>query len=137
MTATGKVAFCDGDYARVIVLRSASCGDFCAACGLCGTGRQIEAEVKNPVRAEIGDMVVIKRNSDRPLLYAAAVFLLPAVLPLIAWFIFSRFGIGHGISVSAAAFILSLFGMVILDRKEAKQRGTAGTITEIIKNNKL
>ena len=57
MEKLGTVKEVIGADIIVSVVRDSACGDNCAACGLCGNGREMTVRLKNTKGFEIGDRV--------------------------------------------------------------------------------
>jgi len=75
-------------YAMVEVTRSAMCdgcsqnnckGHTCSAGAIFGAGKKISAKAKNPLKAVVGDEVVVETKEKSLLFDAALVFLMPLV----------------------------------------------------------
>ena len=57
MEKYGTVSEIQGEYMVVSVVRDSACGDNCAACGLCGNGREMTVRFKNTGNFQKGDRV--------------------------------------------------------------------------------
>ena len=59
MEKFGTVSEIQGEYMVVTVVRDSACGDNCAACGLCGNGREMTVRFKNTGDFKKGDRVCL------------------------------------------------------------------------------
>ncbi len=95
MKTTGKVVELQGDDAVVETARISACdgchkrqdGQDCSVCSLLNGNRTMRTKARNPVGAQVGDLVSIESESTRILGYAALVFLLPLALAAAGWFL--------------------------------------------------
>ncbi len=80
MEKTGVVRKVDNEYAYIVIERDSSCGENCAACGLCAN-REMTVKIKNIKGFEKGDMVRL-RTDDKKFLKGSAIgyLLLTALL---------------------------------------------------------
>lgn len=144
MESIGRVVKRNGGTATVEVRRTSACEGChknaeggCAVCGLLGgeKSRMAKAEVRNPIGAEVGDLVRIESPTEKTLLWAAVVFLLPLVLTA------AGFAIACAVTESiawravgaAAGFVLCFAGLRILSGILGKREPEA-TVTEIIES---
>ena len=141
MKNEAKVIATDGIYATVEVERSSACegchksedGQGCSVCTLMGGNRKFSATAHNKMRACVGDRVVIETKTERVMLYALLVFLLPVVVAILG-FVVASFMTDRAVwqTVGAAiGFGLSFLGLFIYSRNVQKKRCDI-EITEII-----
>lgn len=99
MRSEGRVVSIDGKYAVVATERRAACegchkrneDGSCSVCTLLGGESRLDTRALNRAGAAVGDIVALESSSGRMLGYAALVFLLPCVLAIAVYAIFSRF----------------------------------------------
>ena len=141
MKNEAKVIVTDGIYATVEVERSSACegchksedGQGCSVCTLMGGNRKFSAKAYNKKGACVGDRVVIESRTERVMLYAILVFLLPIVIAILSFFAVSLVTESSAWQTLGAAigFVLSFFGLFIYSRAVQKKRCDI-EITEII-----
>lgn len=78
MTGVGTVVKLQGDTAVVKVPRASACGHDCGECSLCDNP-DIDAVVKNPIGAKIGDTVRISQSTSKILFSAFLIYILPII----------------------------------------------------------
>lgn len=121
MDISGIVKNRKGNLATVTIVRSSSCGENCASCGMC-SGRDTEIEAKNLCNANIGDTVTVHMADKKVLSAAFLVYIIPLICLIggyIAGFkIFNseNFGIVCGFLLMFLAFII----IYIADKKIKK-----------------
>ena len=142
MESIGRVTETNGEIATVEVRRATACEGChknaeggCAVCGLLGgeKSRVTRARVRNPIGAKVGDFVRVESPTERTLLWAAAVFLLPLVLTA------AGFAVACAVTEkiawravgAAAGFVLCFAGLRIVSGILGKRTPDA-TIAEII-----
>ena len=115
-----------GKYAIVETERKSACdgchksenGEGCAMCRIFGGSAKVSAKARNTVGAAVGDKVEIASSSARMLLYAAAVFILPIVLAIAAYFVANSFGQSEGIcGIAALGAFVATFSVVAVISK--------------------
>ncbi len=91
------------NMARLQIKRQTACGHDCSQCGGCGEmyTKPIFVEVKNSIRAEVGDLVLVEGSTKNVLGIAAIVYLIPFVL----FFLF------YGVAASLHSGIPGVFGV--------------------------
>lgn len=142
MESIGQITEINGDRATVEVRRTSACEGChknaeggCSVCTLLGgeKSRTMRAVVRNPLGAGVGDTVRIESPTERTLLWAALVFLLPLALTA------AGFAIACAISQRAvvraigagAGFVLCFAGLRIASGILGKREPSA-TVTGII-----
>ena len=123
-----KETYEDGT-AQVVHMRESACSGDCHKCSGCGAAKEtLLLTALNPIRADRGDLVVMKSESG-PVLKAAAVLY---VMPMILFFL--GYGLGAALGLSGAVFGGLGFGLgvglvILYDRHFAKKVKTVYTIT--------
>ena len=80
MEKYGTVSEIQGEYMVVSVVRDSACGDNCAACGLCGNGREMTVRFKNTGNFQKGDRVCMITEDKKVLGNSALGYLSLTVL---------------------------------------------------------
>ena len=71
----------DQNLAEVCVTRQSACGDNCGSCSGCDKPtHKASAIAKNPINAQVGDVVNLKTEAAKVLKGAAFVYILPIIL---------------------------------------------------------
>ena len=115
MTENGLVIRTDGRTACVVFSRNANCTR-CNACAI-GRGKNMIAEVNNPIKAKKGDQVIVEINERQALKAALFAFGLPIAALVLGVLVFSSlaqrmgFGDSSGIigGVAGGVFLLLAF----------------------------
>lgn len=141
MRSEGKVISIDGKYAVVATERRAACegchksseDGTCSVCTLLGGESRLDTRALNSAGAAVGDTVALESSSGRMLGYAALVFILPCLLAIAAYFVFSHVtGSELYRSLSAVGgFAAGLVFAAIYSRFCVRGRADV-TVTEII-----
>ncbi len=131
MRQTAWVKEVNGNVATVEVTRSSACegckskeDGTCSACSLLGSGKKASARADNSIGAKVGDRVEVETPSQKVILYAAVIFLMPIVLGLLGFLLGSLISqsqaVRYGISLAGfvAAFVIAYF---VFDKKAAKR----------------
>lgn len=114
MKSEGVVIRLEGDFAIVGVKRLSACDTCRAKCGgHCDKVSTVETKVKNELGAKVGDLVILFTNTRKVLLYAFAVFLLPIILSLTAYFIANEVSQSSTLSAICGVFLFALSFFVI------------------------
>lgn len=82
MEKTGVVRKVDNEYAYIVIERDSSCGENCAACGLCAN-REMTVKIKNTKGFEKGDKVRLKTDDKKFLKGSAIGYLLLTALLIV------------------------------------------------------
>ena len=72
MEKMGTIKDVCGDDMVVLVVRDSACGENCAACGLCGNGREMTVTLKNTKDFKKGDRVRLL-SDDKKVMKSSAV----------------------------------------------------------------
>ena len=127
-TVRVKETFPDGT-AMVLHVRESACSGDCHKCSGCGAAKEtLLIRANNHIRADVGDMVIIRSESG-PVLKAAVVLYM---VPMVLFFLFYYLGNlwwGRGILCSVLGFVLGIGLAVVYDRKVVKKQKPAYTIT--------
>ncbi len=113
MEKIGVVCEIDGEYATVKVQRDSSCGENCAACGLCGN-KEMLLKIKNSEQLVVGDEVKLKSSDAKFLKRSAFGYLSLTALLICGGLIGSMFG-GEWVAFWGSIFALVL-GVLLLKR---------------------
>lgn len=145
MQTKATVISIDGEFATVEAERTSACEGChkaeeggCSVCSLMGSDRKIATRAYNPVRAKVGDRVLIESKSARMLWYGVLVFILPIVVALLAWGIASQFTeniVAPAIS-AFAGFALVLIGVSIYSKKVLTCRCDVEIVEILMSENK-
>jgi positive regulator of sigma E activity len=142
MTQKGVIVECDGKLASVRVSRSDMCSgchknseNGCVACSLFTLDKTSIVKAHNKVEAKEGDEVEIESSTGRVMIYALLVFVLPIMIALGLFLIFSS--ITHS---SPTLFFITFSGLVlpfivvsfILNRTTAKRQDL--TVIRIVRS---
>lgn len=119
METKATVISTEGEFAIVETKRKSACdgchkqqdGSPCAMCTLLGDKAELRTRARNPVGARVGDEVMIESPSGRMLAYGALVFLMPLLLGLLFYFLFSLFTASEPIRLCGA--ILAFGGVYV------------------------
>ena len=95
MNTVAKVVEIKGKYAVVETERKSACdgchknedGQGCAMCRIFGGNTRVRSNAKNTAGAAVGDTVELESSSARMLFYALAVFIIPLIAGIAAYFI--------------------------------------------------
>lgn len=75
MEKYGTVKETSGGFMNVTILRDSACGENCAACGLCGNGREMTLRLKNTKDFKAGDKIRLTSSDKSFLKHSAAGYL--------------------------------------------------------------
>ena len=115
--------------ADIILVRESACSGDCHKCSGCGAQKEtMIVEADNPIRAQVGDFVVLASDTGSVMKAVVAVYLVPLVLFFLGfglgmhmgWGSFLLGGLGFGLGVAFAIWF---------DRYTAKKNNTVYTIT--------
>ena len=119
----------DEGRADVILIRESACSGDCHKCSGCGAQKEtMIVTADNPIRAEVGDFVVLTSDTASVLKAVVVVYLIPLVLFFAGFALGAALGWGGGL-VGALGFVLGLVLAVRFDRYTAKKNDTVYTIT--------
>ena len=141
MTQKAKVISVDGKYAVVRVSRKTICegchntDSSCSACFAFGD-KNAECKAINLCGAKVGDVVTVKTESSRILLYSALVFIAPIVIAFATYAISLKLGSVYPAAWALGGFLapFALF-CAVLDRKIKKSPDTEIVSVESKENN--
>ena len=120
-------AFPDGT-AQVIRIRESACSGDCHKCSGCGAAQQkMLLLARNPIDAQVGDMVTVSADSAPVLKAAAVLYILPLVL-FFAGYIGGAYLNCSG-WLGALGFLLGIAAVVLYDRLAARKKEIIYTIT--------
>lgn len=130
MTQTVRVRkVLEDGTAQVIHIRQSACSGDCHKCSGCGAAQEtLLLTAKNPIGADVGDLVVIESRSGPVLAAAAVLYLLPLVL-FFGGYLAGMLLWGKGPLLGCAAFGLGIALSVLYDRLVTKKKQTVYTIT--------
>ena len=111
----------DDGTATVFLQRESACSGDCHKCSGCGAAKEVMVfEVRNPIGAVRGDLVVIESKTG-PVMKAVGVFyVLPLVLFFLGFFLGETLG-GMGVLFGCLGFVAAIVLTVVYDRKIAKK----------------
>ena len=78
MTGKGIIIKTNGATAIARIKKSSACGHDCGECRLCHNP-EIEAEILNPINANVGDTVIIGTDTSKVLKDAFLLYMLPVI----------------------------------------------------------
>lgn len=119
----------DDGRADIILIRESACSGDCHKCSGCGAAKEtMIVPADNPIKAEVGDFVMLKSDTASVMKAVFAVYLIPLVL------FFAGFALGMAVDfsgplVGCIGFALGLAFAVWFDRRTAKKGETIYTIT--------
>ena len=115
--------------ADIILVRESACSGDCHKCSGCGAQKEtMIVTAENPIRAQVGDFVVVASDTANVMKAVFAVYLVPMVL------FFLGFGIGMARDwrpglLGGLGFALGVAFAIWFDRRTAKRNNTVYTIT--------
>ncbi len=132
MIQKGKVISLEGEYAIVEVMRTSGCVGCSKQEGCIACKKKIRTRAYNKIGAAVGDTVTLETRSETVLLYALAVFVLPLVLTIAAYFAASLFISTQSVQILVSTCIFLLTYVIIyftLDRRPETKKSVK--ITQI------
>ena len=115
--------------ADVILVRESACSGDCHKCSGCGAQKEtMIVTAENPIRADVGDLVVLTSDTASVMKAVVAVYLIPLLL------FFAGYALGaalhwNGVLAGGLGFVLGVVLAVRFDRCTAKKNDTVYTIT--------
>jgi sigma-E factor negative regulatory protein RseC len=115
--------------ADVILVRESACSGDCHKCSGCGAQKEtMIVTAENPIRADVGDLVVLTSDTASVMKAVVAVYLIPLLL------FFAGYALGaalhwNGVLAGGLGFVLGVVLAVRFDRRTAKKNDTVYTIT--------
>ena len=115
--------------AMVLHVRESACSGDCHKCSGCGAAKEtLLIRAVNQIRAEKGDLVVIRSESGPVLKAAMVLYMVPMVLFFLGYLLGDQMW-GRGTLVSILSFALGIGLAVVYDRKVLKKQKPVYTIT--------
>ena len=119
----------EGGRADVILIRESACSGDCHKCSGCGAQKEtMIVTAENPIRADVGDLVVLTSDTVSVMKAVVAVYLIPLVLFFAGYALGTCLGWSGG-WMGALGFALGIGAAVCFDRHTAKKNDTVYTIT--------
>ena len=119
----------DDGRADIILVRESACSGDCHKCSGCGAQKEtMIVTAENPIRADVGDLVVLTSDTASVMKAVVAVYLIPLLL------FFAGYALGaalhwNGVLAGGLGFVLGVVLAVRFDRRTAKKNDTVYTIT--------
>ena len=115
--------------ATVIHVRESACSGDCHKCSGCGAAKEtLLIRAVNQIRAEKGDLVVIRSESGPVLKAAMVLYVIPLVLFFLGYYLGTLPG-NFGSLGGCLGFLLGIVLVVLYDRKVVKKSNLGYTIT--------
>ena len=115
--------------ATVLHVRESACSGDCHKCSGCGAAKEtLLIRANNHIRADVGDLVVIRSETGPVLRAAVVLYVVPMVLFFLGYFAGDLWW-GRGILCSILGFALGIGLAVVYDRKVVKKQKPVYTIT--------
>ena len=115
--------------ATVLCVRESACSGDCHKCSGCGAAKEsILLRADNPIGARVGDLVKVESETGPVLKAAAVLYMLPLVLFFGGYALGAALGLSGGL-FGGVAFALSIWLIVVYDRRMQKKDKTIYTIT--------
>ena len=115
--------------ATVLCVRESACSGDCHKCSGCGAAKEsILLKADNPIGAREGDLVKVESETGPVLKAAAVLYMLPLVLFFGGYALGAVLGLSGGL-FGGVAFALSIWLIVVYDRRMQKKDKTIYTIT--------
>ena len=115
--------------ATVLCVRESACSGDCHKCSGCGAAKEsILLRADNPIGAQVGDLVKVESETGPVLKAAAVLYMLPLVLFFGGYALGAALGLSGGL-FGGVAFALSIWLIVVYDRRMQKKDKTIYTIT--------
>ncbi|MFI3226905.1 MAG: SoxR reducing system RseC family protein [Clostridia bacterium] len=115
----------DENHAEIVVTRQSACGDNCASCSGCSKPTyKAVAVAKNPVGAQVGDVVNVKSETLTVIKGAAFVYILPLILFFVFYAVSSQFLQSEGIcgAIGVVGFAIGIYFAGLYSKKMGKQQ---------------
>lgn len=115
--------------AVIVVARQSTCAHDCHECAGCGGSvAPIRAVADNPIRAQVGQKVVVESSSRQIFGVILLVYMLPVALFFAAYFATASFGGAVPVAASVAAFFCGVVPAVLYDRRVRRRGGMSFSI---------
>lgn len=119
----------DDGTAMVLHVRESACSGDCHKCSGCGAAKEtLLIRAQNHIRADAGDLVVIRSETGPVLKAAAVLYMVPMVLFFLGYLAGALWW-GREILYSCLGFALGIALAVVYDRKVVKKQKPAYIIT--------
>ena len=123
-----KESYPDGT-AQVVIIRESACSGDCHKCSGCGAAKEtLLITAQNPIRADRGDLVVVRSESGPVLKAAAVLYVMPLALFFLGYALGAALAVSGGL-MGSLGFVLGIALVVLYDRRFAKKVETVYTIT--------
>lgn len=107
MTSVGFVKELSETKAKVRFIRESACGGNCSSCGGCKT-KPMDCWIENTLELSIGDKVEVESDSSKILKLAFILYILPLIVFIAVYIVFSSFLEGYiGTIIAVVFFFLS------------------------------
>lgn len=125
-----KVMRTDPDgTAQVLHIRQSACSGDCHKCSGCGAvQQQMFLTARNPIGAQVGDIVVVETKSAPVLTAALMLYILPLML-FFAGCIAGQLLWQRAVLTGGTAFVLGIILAIVYDRLVVRKQKTVYTIT--------
>lgn len=115
--------------ATVLCIRESACSGDCHKCSGCGAAKEsILLQADNPIGAQVGDLVKVESATGPVLKAAAVLYMLPLILFFGGYAMGAALGLSGGL-FGGLAFAISIWLIVVYDRRMQKKDKTIYTIT--------
>ena len=129
LEAEGIVVRTEGMSAIVRIRRTGACGDSCAHCSGCDAAMmEIVAKCKFPVSS--GDLVRVTSDRRYVFLGLVVLFLVPIILPMLAYFL--SVGTGKEAYFVIAAIVFAFVLILILNKNQKYKKACQPQVCEVI-----
>lgn len=133
MNQIGKVAELRDDGVVVTVARKGACGDNCAMCGACRV-ENVKVNAICTLDVQVGDTVELSSSTAPVILGLLCLFVLPILLPLVGYIIFSAcMGSVFGWITAAVALAISVVIILRLSKSERYLSMTRASVVRVIR----
>ena len=105
MNKQGVVEKVEGNNVTVKITRDSSCGENCAMCNAC-PGKNMHVTLKTDIPLSLNDRVLRETNSSRVLFWAFMVYILPIILLIVGYAIFTLY---IGLAFMVISFVILFF----------------------------
>ena len=130
MDTEAKVLRIDAPFVMVEVLRQSACSGECKDCSGC-SAKSMQVKAFCDLSVEVGDRVSVSSPKEYVLLGMFVVFILPLILPVVAYMLAAKSG--FGILFAAVALVFSLVAIWLLSKSKWYLKKTQPRVVRIIK----
>ncbi len=117
MKNTATVEKIENNCVVVSYIRRGACGENCAVCNSC-TAQKIYTKAYCDIKVDLGDSVIVESSTISVLCAMFFVFILPLVLPLTIYLVFSCFSLSFSVIGVFAGVIISCIIIFFLSRSD-------------------